>query len=113
MENEYGWASIEEWAGEDTFAQVIENWTHPVPYTKANDGWWTWDPGTISDSQAELYMSLNQCHPTGSYSYSDSTLANTRVIDFTGDQAVITVTFNPNDTATYSATSMTITFKFK
>ena len=60
----------------------------------------------------DIHFALMQCHPDGSYSYTDNSLTKTKAKDFTGDKAVFTVTFTPKDTTTYTATTTTVTFLF-
>lgn len=111
IESEYGFAGVEEWIGDRTFAQALEDMTYIAAYNKASDGWWLWE-GEQIDAHFEIHYALMQHHPAGSLKFSDSTLANTKMKDFTGDKAVITVTFNPRDTATYNSVSTKITIIF-
>ena len=66
----------------------------------------------VTDAHFDIHFALMQCHPDGSYSYTDNSLIKTKAKDFTGDKAVFTVTFTPKDTTTYTATTTTVTFLF-
>ena len=111
LEDEYGWSSVAEWAGDRTFDELVVDSTYIAAYVKESDGWWLWE-GEEIDAHFDIHFALMQCHPDGSYSYTDNSLTKTKAKDFTGDKAVFTVTFTPKDTTTYTATTTTVTFLF-
>lgn len=101
----------EEFFDDRNFSQLVESCFFTATYNKATENWWRWNTAQI-DANGDTHVALMQCHPDGWFSFSDNNLANMKLSDFTGDKATITVTFNPNDTAHYSAVPVTVTYLF-